>query len=82
MKCFFFFFFFQCLDEHSNELSDDGSTTALCIFNFGSRAPNAFVAAFYFSVGGVGAVHSGSMIRKGVWTLQTPSSMCVITNRV
>ena len=27
-----------------------------------------------------GVGHSGSMIRKGVWTLQTPS-MCVSTNR-
>ena len=45
---FFFVFFFQFLDEHSKELSGDGSTTALYIFNFGSRAPNAFVAAFYF----------------------------------
>ena len=43
-----FFFFFQLLYEHSNELSGDGSTAALYIFNFGSRAPNAFVVAFYF----------------------------------
>ena len=42
------FFFFQLLDEHSNELSGDGSTATLYIFNFGSRAPNAFVADFYF----------------------------------
>ena len=41
-------FFFQLLDEHSNELSGAGSTAALYIFNFRSRAPNAFVAAFYF----------------------------------
>ena len=36
----------QLLDEHSNELSGDGSTSALHILNFGSRAPNAFVAAW------------------------------------
>ena len=37
---------FQLLDEHSNELSDDGSTSAFHILNFGSREPNAFVAAW------------------------------------
>ena len=37
---------FQLLDEHSNELSGDGSTSALHILNFGSREPNAFVAAW------------------------------------
>ena len=37
---------FKLLDEHSNELSGDGSTSALYILNFGSRAPNAFVAAW------------------------------------
>ena len=45
-------------------MSGDGSTAALYIFNFGSRAPNVFVAAFYFWVSRVGVGHSGFMIRK------------------